>query len=86
MDDALFHYHATHIIVLSYFKDSIAGPEEWRFSVCLSYDISLADQKDCGELFGCMSSPRLGLLGQRDIQAAVESEFERNKLEMYVAV
>lgn len=53
MDDVLFHYHATHIFVLSYLKNSIArrggaweGRGRGRFSVCLSYDISLADQKD----------------------------------------
>lgn len=47
-----------------------------RFSVCWSYVTSLADQKDYGELFGCMPSLRLGLLGWRDIHAAVESKLE----------
>lgn len=57
VDDLLFHYHATHIFVLSYLKDSMAGR-----GVMGRY-IVLADQKDYGELFGCMPSLRLGLLG-----------------------
>lgn len=64
MDDALFHYHAPHIFVLSYLKKQHRGAGRGgRFSVCLSYDISLADQKDYGELFVCMPSLRLGLSG-----------------------
>lgn len=64
VDDLLFHYHATHIFVLSYLKDSMAGRGVMgRLSVCWSYDTSLADQKGYGELFGCMPSLRLGLLG-----------------------
>lgn len=57
-DDVLFHCHATRIFVLSYLrKISIAGRGVGaRLSVFLSYDVSLADQKDYGELFGCMPS------------------------------